>query len=120
MDSHRIEYRAVIPKLRQGLRVGIIKIPLSPRFSLRCTIRVAACVPIVMNFHGAVIMEFLRCSIVETNRPNSLFLMGIMEIVLQVKKVVSALCDRLFLFPPDAHVQFKLLCAKLFCYFTER
>lgn len=81
----------------------------------------AACVPIVMNFHGAVIMEFLRRSIVETNRPNSLFLMGIMEIVLKVKKkVVSALCERLFLFPPDAHVQFKLLCANLFCYSTER
>lgn len=36
------------------------------------------------------------------------------------KKVVSALCERLFLFPPDAHVQFKLLCANLFCYSTER
>lgn len=86
VDSHRTEYRAVIPKLRQGSRVGIIKIPLSPRFSLRWAIRVAACVLIVMNFHGAVIMEFLRRSIVETNRPNSLFLMGIMEIVLKVKK----------------------------------
>lgn len=77
----------------QGLaRDSIIKIPLSRRFRYRGGNAWPHAFSVVMNFHGVVIMEFLRGSIVETNRANNLSLMGIMEIASKVEAFPLTLC----------------------------